>query len=48
MDAEYNLWRPSIPFTNQVMDELDYNKFSGIGIYLLLSLRYVFLLSFFL
>ena len=29
MDAEYDLWRLGIPFTNQITDELDYDKFSG-------------------
>ena len=28
-NAEYNLWRPGIPFTNRVTDELDYDEFSG-------------------
>ena len=28
MDTEYDLWGPSIPFTNQVMDELDYDEFN--------------------
>ena len=29
MDAKYDLWRPGVPFTNWVMDELDYDEFSG-------------------
>ena len=28
-DTEYDLWRLGIPFTNQIIDELDYDKFSG-------------------
>ena len=28
-DAEYDLWRLGIPFTNRVTDELDYDEFSG-------------------
>ena len=28
MNAEYELWRPGIPFIDQVIDELDYDKFS--------------------
>ena len=29
MNVEYDLWGPGIPFTNQVIDELDYDEFSG-------------------
>ena len=29
MDAEYNQWGSGIPFTDQVIDELDYEEFSG-------------------
>ena len=28
-NMEYDLWGPNFPFTNQVMDKLDYDKFSG-------------------
>ena len=28
-DAEYDLWRPGIPFANWVTDELNYDEFSG-------------------
>ena len=28
-NAEYDLWGPGIPFTEQVMTELDYDEFSG-------------------
>ena len=28
-NMEYGLWGPNFPFTNQVTDELDYDKFSG-------------------
>ena len=29
MDAEYSQWRPSIPFTDQVIDESNYEEFNG-------------------
>lgn len=29
MDVEYDLWGSNVPFTNQAMNELDYNKFNG-------------------
>ena len=29
MDAEYNQWGSGIPFTDRVIDELDYEEFSG-------------------
>ena len=29
-DAEYNQWGLSIPLTDRVIDELDYEEFSGI------------------
>ena len=29
MEAKYDLWGPSIPFTNRVTDEVDYDEFSG-------------------
>jgi len=28
MDAEYNQWKLGIPFTDRVIDKLDYNEFS--------------------
>ena len=28
-DAKYNQWRPSIPFTDQVIDESNYEEFNG-------------------
>ena len=31
MDVEYASWRLSIPFTNRVTDELDYDEFNGLA-----------------
>ena len=45
-DAEYDLWGPSIPFTNQVTYELEYDKFSGARLMLSVTISVCVLASF--